>query len=87
MTEPAHEVTQPRSGLFLVSRTSDWAEENGAPCERAKKITIIATDTRAVDDPRKIPAFKGGTGDWYLNGSNHRVVGGKIKRDIGAKSV
>ena len=69
---------------FLVSRTSAWDER---PCDEAFQIDIVRTDTRNVDDPKKIPANNGTDGTWYLDGTNHRVENGRIKRDMGVAAV
>lgn len=79
------EAIQPRQGLYLCSNGS--LEHGVKPCPEAFEVVIVHVDTRSSDDPRKIPAFNGTDGDWYTSGSNHRVVKGKIKRDIGFKSV
>lgn len=78
------QIVSPRKGLFLCSRTSSY---DGEPCDGAIRITIINTDTRCCDDPKKIPANKGTDGDWYSAGTNHRVESGRIKRDMGTTRV
>lgn len=50
-------------------------------------MLIVDTDARNCDDPKKIPANRGTNGDWYEDGTNHRVEGGKIRRDLGTKEV
>lgn len=71
---------RPRNGLYLCTRTSAYDE---SPCNEAFRVTLISTDTRNCDDPKKIPAFRGTDGDWFAHGTNHRVEGGKIRRDMG----
>lgn len=78
-------VVRPRTGLYLCSRTNSYSEDK--PCDEAFQITVITTDTRNCDDPKKIPANKGTDGDWYTRGTNHRVENGNIKRDLGTHKV
>jgi hypothetical protein len=78
---PLECVVRPEQNLYLISRTSAYSEDK--PCPDAFKILVINTDTRSCDDPKKIPANKGTDGDWYTRGTNHRIEGGKIKRDLG----
>lgn len=75
-----HAITQPRPGLYLCRRTSSWDEK---PCDEAFPVLLVNVDTRDCDDPKKIPAHRGTNGDWYERGTNHRVEGGKIHRDLG----
>jgi len=48
-------------------------------------VLLVNTDTRICDDPKKIPANRGTDGDWYTSGTNHRIEGGMIRRDMGTK--
>lgn len=75
-------TVRPRAGLYLCTRTSACGMK---PCDEAFRVLIVNTDTRDVDDPKKIPANRGTDGDWYKKGTNHRVEGGKIRRDLGTK--
>ncbi len=77
------ELTQPRAGLYLCTRTSDWGEK---PCDEAFQIKAIKVDARDCDDPKKIPANFGTDGDWYTKGLNHRIEDGIIMRDLGAET-
>ena len=79
------EITEPRRGLYLVSRTSNYGIDK--PCDEAFEIVITNIDTRTCDDPKKIPINKGTDGDWYKRGTNHRVENGEIKRDMGVEKV
>ena len=76
---------KPRKGLYLCSRTSGYT--NVPPCDEAFLSTVIMTHTRSCDDPKKIPAHRGTDGDWYTKGTNHRVEGGMIKRDLGTREA
>ncbi len=77
------EITAPRAGLYLCSRTSLY---EGQPCDEAFEIVITSVDVRFCDDPKKIRMNNGTDGDWYLKGANHRVEGGCIKRDVGTET-
>lgn len=79
---PVEPTVRPRLGLYLCSRTSAYGEK---PCDEAFQVVLTNTDTRSVDDPKKIPAHRGTDGDWYTRGTNHRVEGGMIRRDMGVK--
>ena len=79
---PVERPVRPRAGLYLCTRTSAYDMK---PCEEAFRVLIVNTDTRHFDDPKKIPANCGTDGDWYTKGTNHRVEGGKIRRDLGTK--
>lgn len=75
-------LTTPRPDLYLCTRTSVMWDER--PCEEAFQITIRNVDTRTVDSPDKLTWRKE---DWYKRGTNHRVVGGRIKRDLDPQTV
>jgi hypothetical protein len=67
---------------FMVARTSTW---DSKPCEEAFEEEYVYIDERTVeDDPHKIPLNKGceDVSWWYGKGKNHRVEGGRIKRDF-----
>jgi hypothetical protein len=68
----------------LCSRTSAKGDK---PCDEAFRVQLVNTDTRNCDDPKKIPVNRGTDGDWYTRGTNHRVEGGMIRRDMGTKEV
>jgi hypothetical protein len=80
---PLDVTVRPRPGLYVCSRTSAYGER---PCDEAFEISLVNTDTRACNDPKKIPANAGTDGDWYERGTNHRVEGGMIRRDLGTKT-
>lgn len=95
------QIVKPRPDLYICKRTSSpqrpkdvpfseeylswWRPEK--PCEEAFAVFVIATDVRDCDDPKKIPINQGTNGDWYEKGTNHRVEGGVIKRDIGVRAA
>lgn len=72
---------------FLVTRTSlHEVNQKSPPCDGAKWMPFTRVDIRTVDDPTKILAYKDqDPAWWYQEGSNHRVVDGKIMRDFPAK--
>jgi len=72
-------LASPRPGLFICTRTRLWDER---PCSEAFPILITVVDTRYCSSPKEIPINNGTDGDWYLKGTNHRVVDGYIKRDL-----
>lgn len=65
---------------FIVSRTSMYGDDK--PCDEASKMTYTRIDMRGADDPSKIPAYKENSSLWYDEGTNHRIVKGKIMRDF-----
>lgn len=69
---------------YVVRRTSQW-DFDQPPCDGAFRVPFVDVDVRDVDDPKKIPAYRGTDGDWYQRGTNHRVVDGRIMRDVGVK--
>jgi hypothetical protein len=75
----SQQITEPRHEIFLCSRTSVY---DGCPCEDAFQILIPCIDCRAVDDPKKVPAYHGQESWWYEEGTNHRVENGLIYRDM-----
>jgi hypothetical protein len=56
------------------------------PCEGAFMGEVMRVDTRNVDDPAKLTYYNA-LKDWYGRGTNHRVEGGHIKRDLGFDRV
>ena len=72
-------ITEPRKGLFRVSRTSTYHSDD-PPCEGARRCETMSVDRRTVDDPAKLPRY---SEDWYKRGTNHRVENGCICRDMG----
>jgi len=70
---------------FVIDRTSQYSSDDKPPCEGAKYIDGIRVDKRTVDDPAKIPSYKGQSAWWYKDGRNHRVIDGKICRDFDTK--
>jgi len=69
--------------LFIVSRASSYGDD--PPCDNAFQLEVINVDVRNTDDPKKIPANRGTDGNWYVLGTNHRVVNGKITRELGTR--
>lgn len=65
---------------YRIRRTSSYG--SGKPHKDAYQRPYIYTDTRTTDDPAKIPAHLGKSDWWYEKGTNHRIEGGKIKRDL-----
>ena len=64
---------------FAISRTSNRIDEQDRPpCEGAVWQPTIHVDVRSVDDPSKLRYAT----DWYGHGTNHRVIGGHIMRDL-----
>jgi len=78
------ETLTPRPGLFICTRTSLWDER---PCSEAFPVSVVVVDTRCCASPKEIPINNGTDGDWYLKGTNHRVVDGYIKRDLGIETA
>jgi hypothetical protein len=76
-------TVKPRAGLYLCTRTSAYGEK---PCDEAFEVFVLDIDTRNCDDPKKIPMNSGTDGDWYTRGTNHRIEGGMIRRDMGVES-
>jgi len=64
---------------FLCTRTSEWYEK---PCEEAYEKEFFRVDVRYATKPEDIPCYKNNPSKWYEEGENHRVEGGKIKRDL-----
>lgn len=64
---------------FYVSRTSMW---DGKPCEEAFQEKYVRVDKRTVNNPKKLKCSDSET--WYMEGTNHRVVNGRIARDFEA---
>jgi hypothetical protein len=75
-----NEITKPRPGLYLCSRTSEY--NDGKPCEEAFRALVQVKDVRLTSDPKHIPANKGTDGGWYAQGSNHCIENGNICRDV-----
>lgn len=73
----------PRPGLYLCSRSSSFSS-SASPCEDAFRARIAETDWRCVSDPALLP---GGKREWFASGTNHRVVDGRIGRDLGEEEV
>lgn len=42
------DIVQPRSGLYLVTRTSNYRAK---PCDEARPIRVVNSDDRNRDDP------------------------------------
>ena len=82
MADTEH-VTRPRLGLFLCVLAESHYED--PPCAEAFRARVPETERRRVSDPKKIPEHRGTDGDWYTVGTNHRVVDGRICRDVGTR--
>jgi len=57
-------------------------DDDRSPCKNAIREIVIYTDTRSVDDPKKIPCYKKDDSEWWIEGKNHRVEHGEISRDF-----
>lgn len=68
---------------FIVSRTSSGDYK---PCKEAYEYELTNVDIRTVDDPKKL-SFKNDRDGWFKIGTNHRMIDGKIARDIGKVDV
>ena len=62
--------------LFIVSRASNGIEK---PCNEAVQFEEIYTDIRVVGSPDELGCMT--SEQWYSEGSNHRIINGKIARD------
>lgn len=73
---------------FIVSRTSQWDDEI-APCEEAKRDSIVYVETRACLSPEEFDKrFAKQEGKWFSVGTNHRVnERGWLVRDKGTIDV
>lgn len=76
-------LEKPRRGFVRVRKTSQYFDTDNPPCEGAVKVETKIIDRRNVDDPRKIPAHRGTDGNWWSEGTNHRIENGCICRDMG----
>ena len=75
-------LAMPIDGIYLISRSSFYIEDN-PPCDEAYQIETLDVDRRNVDNPKKIPVHLGRDTWWYEKGENHRVENGSICRDVG----
>ena len=72
---------QPAASMgFLVRRAA--AAPEIAPCPRAFRRRFVRIDERTVADPSRVPAYGGRVDWWYGRGTDHRVVNGRIRRDL-----
>lgn len=62
---------------FIVLRTSMRYSDGEKPCEGCTRERVIRIDERVVDSHEKL-LYE----DWFARGENHRVVSGRIRRDI-----
>lgn len=74
-------LLEPQKNTYIIRRTSLY-DSDEKPCDEAYKVELMLVDCRPVDDPKKIPINNGTDGDWYERGTNHRVVNGRICRDL-----
>lgn len=72
---------------FVINRASQWSDD--APCEEAKRDSIIRVETRTLRTPEEFDAkFARREGKWFSVGTNHRVdERGWITRDNGMMDV
>ena len=70
----------------MVRRTSGHYSDEASPVKGAVREKYTRIDERTCNDPKKIPAHRGGDGDWYERGTNHRVEKGRIRRDFEAEA-
>ena len=70
---------------FIVTRSSDFLSKK-QPIEGAYQKEITRIDVRNISDPS---GFKNQRliDEWYNAGTNHRVINGKIARDMGTEKV
>lgn len=66
---------------FRVSRTSLY-DDSQPPCPEAVEQEYTPVDVRTVDGPAKVRVYGGKRDWWYAEGTNHRVVNGRIVRDL-----
>ena len=73
---------------FTVSRASEW-NDNNAPCEEAKRDSIVRVETRTLCSPEEFDEkFARREGKWLSVGTNHRInKDGYITRDNGMVEV
>lgn len=76
-------IAEPRTGLYKISRASGCSWE--PPCDNAFEATVVCIDRRMCDDPKKIPCNHGTDGDWYTEGTDHRIENGQICRTLGTR--
>ena len=72
--------------LFHIGYTYDEDEEMVAKYPECKLVHGFFIDRRNTDSPEKIPYYQKHPDmikkDWYGTGKNHRVVNGKMEKDI-----
>ncbi len=66
---------------MLIRIDVGWGNEE-KPCEAAIQKSYAKIDERIVDDPRKIDHYGNKSDWWYEEGTNHRIVNGRIQRDM-----
>lgn len=73
---------------FTVRRASEW-NDNNAPCEEAKRDSIVKVEVRTLRSPEAFDekyAYR--EGKWLSVGTNHRInKDGYIERDNGMVDV
>lgn len=73
---------------FTIRRASAWDDET-APCEEAKRKSIVRVETRTCLSPEEFDKkFAKREGKWLSVGSNHRIEeNGWISRDNGMVDI
>jgi hypothetical protein len=66
---------------FVISRASNFLNDEVQPVPQAVKGRYVSVDIRTVDSPDKLQ-YEGALKEWHERGSNHRVVDGQIRRDL-----
>ncbi len=71
--------------LFCISKTSALEEQ---PCEEAFLQLLTPVDIRMASSPEEIPYYQThGTEEWWEKGKNHRLIEGKIARDLQPRQI
>lgn len=67
---------------FTISRTSMYGD--GKPCEEAMPYEVTNVDIRTLKTPEEFDRILSlREGKWLENGTNHRIIDGRIARDTG----
>jgi len=69
---------------FQIFRTSQGTDSDEAPVDGAVIEQRPRVDRRTVDD---LSRLRFGRDTWYTHGTNHRVEGGCILRDMEMRSI
>lgn len=70
---------------FIITRSSDFLSKK-QPIDGSYQKEITRVDVRSISDPSEFdyPRLRE---EWYKAGTNHRVINGKIARDLGIEKV